>query len=135
MLVVVAIDSKAQRWHHSVMNTLTLLGEEKSLEPVTQGVQASSTQSCPPSAPTETSSTRRGETATDAIEGEELWFVDRCGTSVRSLYCLGLIDSINRKFGPRRVCSLAEAELDKQEPFARALRDLALAEIPDTLNT
>ncbi|KAI9912812.1 hypothetical protein PsorP6_005309 [Peronosclerospora sorghi] len=30
MLVVVAIDPKTQRWHHSVMKTLTLLGEENS---------------------------------------------------------------------------------------------------------
>ncbi|KAI9913162.1 hypothetical protein PsorP6_005330 [Peronosclerospora sorghi] len=48
MLVVVAIDPKAQRWQHSVMKTLTLLCEEKAMEPVTQGVQSSSTRSVRP---------------------------------------------------------------------------------------
>ncbi|KAI9923142.1 hypothetical protein PsorP6_000356 [Peronosclerospora sorghi] len=48
MLVVVVIDSKAQRWRHSVIKTLTLLGEETALEHVTQGVQASSTRSVRP---------------------------------------------------------------------------------------
>ncbi|CAI5733849.1 unnamed protein product [Hyaloperonospora brassicae] len=110
----------------------------------------------------------------DVIEGEALWFVDKDGNSVRSLDCLGIIDSskgavrciyctslvgnaalrataatqykiamrsglprnpINRKFCSGRVCSLLEAEFDMQEPFARALRDLALADIPGALNT
>ncbi|KAL4160513.1 hypothetical protein PRNP1_001081 [Phytophthora ramorum] len=105
----------------------------------------------------------------DVIEGEALWFVDKDGNSVRSLDCLGIIDSgkgegrcascaalrsnsalrtaaatkykmatrpgpprnpINRKFCSGRVCPLLEAEFDMQEPFARVLRDLALAEIP-----
>ncbi|KAI9906127.1 hypothetical protein PsorP6_013459 [Peronosclerospora sorghi] len=48
MLVVVAIDPKAQRWRHSAMKTLALLGEETALEHVTQGAQASSTRSVRP---------------------------------------------------------------------------------------
>ncbi|KAI9911802.1 hypothetical protein PsorP6_008735 [Peronosclerospora sorghi] len=48
MLDVVAIDPKAQRWKHSVTKTLKLLGEEKALEPMTQGVQSSSTRSVRP---------------------------------------------------------------------------------------
>lgn len=110
----------------------------------------------------------------DVIEGEALWFVDKDGSSVRSLDCLGVIDSekgdvrcascdalrsnsalrtaaatkykianrpgpprnpINRKFCSGRVCSLLESEFDMKEPYARVLRDLALAEIPGTLNT
>uniref|UniRef100_M4B5K6 Uncharacterized protein n=1 Tax=Hyaloperonospora arabidopsidis (strain Emoy2) TaxID=559515 RepID=M4B5K6_HYAAE len=109
----------------------------------------------------------------DVIEGEALWFVDKDGNSVRSLDCLGIIDSakgasrciyctslvsnaalraaaatkynkamrsglphnpINRKYCSGRVCSLLEAEFDMEEPFARALRDLALADIPGALN-
>ncbi|KAK1932019.1 hypothetical protein P3T76_012519 [Phytophthora citrophthora] len=110
----------------------------------------------------------------DVIEGEALWFVDKDGNSVRSLDCLGVIDSekddvrcascdalrsnsalrtaaatkyklatrpgpprnpINRKFCSGRVCSLLESEFDMKEPYARVLRDLALAEIPGALNT
>ncbi|KAG3194724.1 hypothetical protein PC128_g9099 [Phytophthora cactorum] len=110
----------------------------------------------------------------DVIEGEALWFVDKDGNSVRSLDCLGVVDSskgedrcasctalrsnaalrtaaaakykvairpgpprnpINRKFCSGRVCSLLEAEFDMQEPYARVLRDLALADIPSALNT
>ncbi|EGZ24371.1 hypothetical protein PHYSODRAFT_556960 [Phytophthora sojae] len=110
----------------------------------------------------------------DVIEGEALWFVDKDGNSVRSLDCLGIIDSgkgevrcpsctalrtnaalrtaaatkykmanrpgpprnpINRKFCSGRVCSLLEAEFDMREPYARVLRDLALADIPSALNT
>jgi hypothetical protein len=112
----------------------------------------------------------------DVIEGEALWFVDKDGNSVRSLDCLGVVDSgkgdarcaacsalrsnaalrtaaatkykiatrpgpprnpINRKFCSGRVCSLLEAEFDMREPYARVLRDLALAEIPtgSALNT
>ncbi|CAH0478574.1 unnamed protein product [Peronospora belbahrii] len=110
----------------------------------------------------------------DLIEGEALWFVDKDGNSVRSLDCLGIVDSrkgdvrcasctmlrsnaalrtaaatkykmamrsgpprnpINRKFCSGRVCSLLEAEFDMREPFARVLRDLALADIPSALNT
>ncbi|GMF17490.1 unnamed protein product [Phytophthora lilii] len=109
----------------------------------------------------------------DVIEGEALWFVDKDGNSVRSLDCLGIIDSgkgeercasctalrsnaalrtaaatrykmatrpgpprnpINRKFCSGRVCSLLEAEFDMREPYARVLRDLALADIPSALN-
>ncbi|KAL3672170.1 hypothetical protein V7S43_002833 [Phytophthora oleae] len=110
----------------------------------------------------------------DVIEGEALWFVDKDGNSVRSLDCLGVIDSekddircascdalrsnaalrtaaatkyklatrpgpprnpINRKFCSGRVCSLLESEFDMKEPYARVLRDLALADIPGALNT
>ncbi|CAI5736682.1 unnamed protein product [Peronospora destructor] len=110
----------------------------------------------------------------DVIEGEALWFVDKDGNSVRSLDCLGIVDSskgdtrcasctvlrsnaalkaaaaakykmamlsepprnpINRKFCSGCVCSLLEAEFDMREPFARVLRDLALADIPSALNT
>ncbi|ETI50469.1 hypothetical protein F443_06007 [Phytophthora nicotianae P1569] len=110
----------------------------------------------------------------DVIEGEALWFVDKDGNSVRSLDCLGVVESskgedrcasctalrsnavlrtaaaakykvatrpgpprnpINRKFCSGRVCSLLEAEFDMQEPYARVLRDLALADIPIALNT
>ncbi|TDH65648.1 hypothetical protein CCR75_005370 [Bremia lactucae] len=110
----------------------------------------------------------------DVVEGEALWFVDKDGNSVRSLDCLGVIDSnaaevrctsctalrsnaalrtaaaaqykmatrsgrprnpINRKFCSGRVCSLLETEFDMQEPYAKVLRDLALAEIPSALNT
>ncbi|KAE9134061.1 hypothetical protein PF006_g14907 [Phytophthora fragariae] len=42
---------------------------------------------------------------------------------------------INRKFCSGRVCSLLEAEFDMREPYARVLRDLALADIPSALNT
>ncbi|KAI9997727.1 hypothetical protein PInf_001658 [Phytophthora infestans] len=110
----------------------------------------------------------------DVIEGEALWFVDKDGNSVRSLDCLGVVESskgvdrclsctalrsnvalrtaaaakykvatrpgpprnpINRKFCSGRVCALLEAEFDMQEPYARVLRDLALADIPSALNT
>lgn len=42
---------------------------------------------------------------------------------------------INKKFCSGRVCSLLEAEFDMQEPYAKILRDLALAEIPSAFNT
>ncbi|KAG6971893.1 hypothetical protein JG687_00001771 [Phytophthora cactorum] len=62
----------------------------------------------------------------DVIEGEALWFVDKDGNSVRSLDCLGVVDSSK---GEDR------SEFDMQEPYARVLRDLALADIPSALNT
>ncbi|CEG40392.1 uncharacterized protein PHALS_10595 [Plasmopara halstedii] len=109
----------------------------------------------------------------DVIEGEALWFVDKDGNSVRSLDCLGVVDTssaevrcasctalrsnaalrtaaasqhkvatrmgrprnpINRKFCSGRVCALLEAEFDMQEPYAKVLRDLALADIPIASN-
>uniref|UniRef100_H3GQ56 Uncharacterized protein n=1 Tax=Phytophthora ramorum TaxID=164328 RepID=H3GQ56_PHYRM len=65
----------------------------------------------------------------DVIEGEALWFVDKDGNSGKEKAGPPR-NPINRKFCSGRVCPLLEAEFDMQEPFARVLRDLALAEIP-----
>eukprot|EP00644_Phytophthora_capsici_P010725 jgi/Phyca11/532898/estExt2_fgenesh1_pg.C_PHYCAscaffold_90049 len=70
----------------------------------------------------------------DVIEGEALWFVDKDGSSIANRPGPPR-NPINRKFCSGRVCSLLESEFDMKEPYARVLRDLALAEIPGTLNT